>query len=327
MAFGRLACVVMVVLMSVACQKLGLVKQYEYSERVELSLDGSAVVDINASVPALVALRGATLDVDPEARFDRQVFRRVHEGPGVSVREVSAYRRHGRRFVHVRLDVSDISGLSRVAPLAWSRYRWIAGARSFASCRRSDRPHKSRSARSDGLATELIAFRVHLPSRITFHNAPGLERGNILAWEQTLRDRLAGTPLRMEARMETPVHSLSHALAVRRRVRLGDGDARPDHLVVQSEGKERGSCMSYLSVRNHPCCGAAAAAPSSTGLRRGRRSSADAGRASSCRQCSFARPETESARAPWSCSAATSGEADRRVRPAHRPRRCADDRG
>ncbi len=51
---------------------------------------------------------------------------------------------------------------------------------------------------------ELVAFRVHLPSRINFHNSPtGVERGNILVWEQTLRDRLAGAPLRMEARMET----------------------------------------------------------------------------------------------------------------------------
>ena len=105
------------------CQKLGLVKQYEYDERVELSLDGSAVVDINASVPALVALRGATLDVDPEARFDRQAFRRLYEAPGVTVRDVSAYRRHGRRFVHVRLEVSDIAELPRLAPLSWSRYR------------------------------------------------------------------------------------------------------------------------------------------------------------------------------------------------------------
>ena len=84
-------------LLLASCQSLGIVKQYEYDERIELSLDGSAVVDINASVPALVALRGATLSVDPEARFDRQAFRRLYEGPGVSVREVSAFRRHGRR--------------------------------------------------------------------------------------------------------------------------------------------------------------------------------------------------------------------------------------
>jgi hypothetical protein len=51
---------------------------------------------------------------------------------------------------------------------------------------------------------ELVAFRVHLPSKITFHNSPDeVERGNILVWEQGLRDRLAGAPLHMEARMET----------------------------------------------------------------------------------------------------------------------------
>ena len=44
---------------------------------------------------------------------------------------------------------------------------------------------------------------MHLPSRVTFHNAPGVERGNILAWEQALGERLNGSPLRMEARMET----------------------------------------------------------------------------------------------------------------------------
>ena len=37
-----------------------------------------------------------------------------------------------------------------------------------------------------------------------FGDSPqGVERGNLLVWEQTLRDRLSGTPLRMEARMQT----------------------------------------------------------------------------------------------------------------------------
>ncbi len=203
MALGRLFCVVVMVLMSTACQKLGLVRQYEYDERVELSLDGSAVVDINASVPALVGLRGATLDVDPHARFDRQAFRRLYEGPGVTVREVSAYRRHGRRFVHVRLDVSNIAELPRLAPLSWSRYRLDLVDQEFSFIQEVGAAAQLPIADVGWTGDELIAFRVHLPSRITFHNAPRLERGNILAWEQRLRDRLAGTPLRMEARMET----------------------------------------------------------------------------------------------------------------------------
>jgi hypothetical protein len=203
MASVRLCCLALIVLSCGACQKLGLVKQYEYDERVELSLDGSAVVDINASIPALVALRGAVLDVDPEARFDRQAFRKVYQGPGVSVREVSAYRRHGRRFVHVRLDVANITELPRLAPLAWSRYQLDRLEQEFRFIQEVGPAAQMPIGDVGWTGEELVAFRVHLPSRITFHNAAGVERGNILPWEQTLRDRLAGRPLRMEARMQT----------------------------------------------------------------------------------------------------------------------------
>jgi hypothetical protein len=203
MALWRLFCGVLIVLMSSACQKVGLVKQYEYDERVQLSLDGSAVVDINASVPALVALRGATLDVDPQARFDRRVFGRLYEGPGVTVREVSAFRRHGRRFVHVRIDVSSIAELPRLAPLAWSRYRLDRLDQEFHFVQDVGVAAQIPVLDVGWTGDELVAFRVHLPSRITFHNAQRMERGNILAWEQPLRDRLAGAPMHMEARMET----------------------------------------------------------------------------------------------------------------------------
>ena len=204
MAFGRLLGVVLLVVASAACQKLGLVKQYEYDERVDLSLDGSAIVDVNASIPALVALRGATLSVDPEARFDRQAFRRLYEGPGVRVRDVSAFRRHGRRFVHVRLEVSDIAQLPRLVPLSWSRYRLDRLEQEFRFVQEVG-PAAQLEVRDVGwTGDELVAFRVHLPSRINFNNSPlRVERGNSVVWEQTLRDRLAGTPLRMEARMET----------------------------------------------------------------------------------------------------------------------------
>ncbi|HTG90668.1 MAG TPA: hypothetical protein VL914_10730 [Vicinamibacterales bacterium] len=204
MAFGRLLGVVLLVVASAACQKLGLVKQYEYDERVDLSLDGSAIVDVNASIPALVALRGATLSVDPEARFDRQAFRRLYEGPGVRVRDVSAFRRHGRRFVHVRLEVSDIAQLPRLVPLSWSRYRLDRLEQEFRFVQEVG-PAAQLEVRDVGwTGDELVAFRVHLPSRINFNNSPlRVERGNSVVWEQTLRDRLAGTPLRMEARMAT----------------------------------------------------------------------------------------------------------------------------
>ena len=51
---------------------------------------------------------------------------------------------------------------------------------------------------------ELVAVRLHLPSRVDFHNSPSrtIERGNIIVWEQLLTERIKGTPLAIEARME-----------------------------------------------------------------------------------------------------------------------------
>jgi len=204
MAFWKRAGVALAVLMCAACQSLGLVKRYEYDERIELSLDGSASVHISASIPALVALRGATLSVDPEARFDRQAFRRLYLGPGVAVREVSVFRRHGRRFVYARLDVSDIAQLPRLVPLSWSRYRLDRLEHEFRFVQELGPAAELDVGDVGWTGNELVAFRVHLPSRINFHNSPlGVERGNILVWEQTLRERLSGAPLRMEARIAT----------------------------------------------------------------------------------------------------------------------------
>jgi hypothetical protein len=203
MALCRLCAAVLLAFVAAGCQRLGLAREYEYDERVELALDGSAVIDINASIPALVALRGATLDVDPAARFDRLAFRRLYEGPGVSVREVSAFRRHGRRFVQVRLEVASLADLTKLAPLSWSRYRLDRLDKEYSFTQEVGRAAGVPVADVGWTGEELVAFRVHLPSRITFHNAPLFERGNILGWEQPLRDRLAGAPLRMEVRMET----------------------------------------------------------------------------------------------------------------------------
>jgi hypothetical protein len=50
---------------------------------------------------------------------------------------------------------------------------------------------------------EVVAFRLHLPSRVPWHNAPSeIERGNIIRWEQPLTDRLKGQPLAIEVHLE-----------------------------------------------------------------------------------------------------------------------------
>ena len=179
------------------------VHSYEYEEAVDLSLDASAVIDVNGSVAAMVALHGVQLDVDPEARFDRQAIKKVFEGPGVTVTQVTSFRRHGRRFVHVRLAARDIRQVPEAEPLSWSRYRLDRSDRDYHFVQNVGAPTRGSVSDVGWTGDELVAFRVHLPSKITFHNSQNFERGNTLVWEQRLRDRLAGAPLHLDARMET----------------------------------------------------------------------------------------------------------------------------
>jgi hypothetical protein len=179
-------------------------REYEYDERMDLSLDGSAIVDLNASLAALVVLHGATLNTDPEARFDRQAVRTLFEAAGVVVTQLSGFRRHGRRFVHVQLEVADIRKIPAGVPLRWSRYQLGQIDQEYRFVQDVGPPIAGGKPADDWSGNELVAFRLHLPSKIDFHNSPDpIERGNILAWEQPLRDRLAGAPLHMEARMQT----------------------------------------------------------------------------------------------------------------------------
>ncbi len=178
---------------------------YQYQEDVYLSLDGSATVYVSGSVPALVALRGFDLNTDPVARIDRSRIEALYTSPVTHVVRVTTSRRSGRRFVHVEVGVDDIRQLSRAAPFAWSRYEFGRDGDQYVY-----RQHVGASAnRPVGdvgwTGQEMVAFRLHLPSRITYHNAGAgnLLRGNVLRWEQPLSDRIAGVPLDMEARMET----------------------------------------------------------------------------------------------------------------------------
>jgi hypothetical protein len=196
------------VFLSAACQsdggRGGLVRQYEYEEEIYLSLDGSASVHVNASVPALVNLRGLDLDTRPNARLDRAQVRKHYEAQGVEVLRVSTWRRLGRRFVQVRIKVDDIRVLGAAAPFAWSSYE-LAERDSLVVYRQRLGAAAGRDVGQVGWkGSELTAVRLHLPARIRYHNAgkDNLRRGNILVWEQPFAARQAGTPLEIEARMD-----------------------------------------------------------------------------------------------------------------------------
>jgi hypothetical protein len=198
-----LAALVSLATVAGACRG-ALSRTYEYEEDIHLSLDGSATIYVNASAAALVALRGVDLPTDPRARLDRADVRAIFETPVSRVANISTSRRDGRRYVHVRIETPDIRQLSAAPSFAWSRYQLDAREELFVY----QQLLGASAARSVGdvgwTGKELVAVRLHLPSRVPYHNQPQkeIQRGNIIAWEQPLTARIAGEPLAIEAHME-----------------------------------------------------------------------------------------------------------------------------
>jgi hypothetical protein len=200
------ALLLLVQLAALACSSISSVvaRKYEYEEDVFLALDGSATVYVNASVPALVALRGMKLPLDPKARLDRMAVRDLYNTPVSSVESVTTSRREGRRYVHLRIAVPDIRRLAEAAPFAWSKYRYLEGEDRFEFGQQMADAAGETVGGVGWNGDELVAVRLHLPSRVDYHNSPErtIRRGNIMVWEQPLAERMKGTPLVVEARME-----------------------------------------------------------------------------------------------------------------------------
>ena len=190
-----------------ACSNVGGIffRQYEYDEEVYLSLDGRATVYVNASIPALNALRGTAFDTSPNAPVDRAAIRQLFTTPVTRVSgAVNISRRSNRRFVHVKLDVDDIRQLNHAGPFAWSTYNFTRDGDLYRYLQVVG-PAAGKDVGNVGWnGRELVAFRLHLPSRIQYHNnGRPVDRGNILVWEQPLAERVRGATLTLDARMDT----------------------------------------------------------------------------------------------------------------------------
>jgi hypothetical protein len=188
-----------------ACSGGGLFTAYEYEEDLYLSLDGTATLYVNTSIPALNALRGTSFDTDFRIPPSRDAIRDLYSSANTHVTRLTLSRRSNRRFVHVRLDVDDVTKLPESAPFAWSTYTFVRDGELF-NYRQVVGASANKPVGDVGWdGDEIVAFRMHLPSKIAYHNAgPGNpRRGNILVWEQPLSDRLRGAPLTLDARMET----------------------------------------------------------------------------------------------------------------------------
>jgi hypothetical protein len=204
------------------CGLLG--REYEYEEQIYLDPSGAATVVIDSSVPALVALRGLAIDPAPTARLDREAIRQLLTSRGCQVTRIGdPWRRHGRRFLQIRLSVDDIRTLGQCALTSWSTYSGLEPQGDG-----SARYHQAIGAAAGGnpgpvnwSGDEIVGFKLHLPSPILEHNAQILDRdgprepgrGNILTWEQRLADRRAGAPIAIDVRMDQQ-SILAHTLVL-----------------------------------------------------------------------------------------------------------------
>ena len=201
---AALALIALAATLAVGCASGGLFQQYEYEEDVYLSLDGTATVYVNSSVPALNALRGASLDTTRRrgstARpSESSIRRRSRTSAGYSVAAerppVSPRAPRRRRRAEARCDCA----LSVVA------YEFRQQGDLYVYLQTIGASVKKNVGDVGWKGDELVAFRLHLPSKIAYHNAGAgnPKRGNILVWEQKLSDRLLGKPLVLDARMQT----------------------------------------------------------------------------------------------------------------------------
>jgi hypothetical protein len=199
-----LSCVVVcsLVLSTAGCDRLGG-ETFEYEEDLNLSIGGAAVVTVSASEAALVALRGIDLRRGAHEPPDRAAIRAFFSGPGVVVRTPTFSRRHGRRIVHVTIEAADVRDLERLPPFAWSRYRLTRTGDVLTFQQTVGAPTGRPVADAGWSGNELVAFRMHVPSRVLFENATtDVQRGNIVAWIQPLSQRLAGVPIDLDVQME-----------------------------------------------------------------------------------------------------------------------------
>jgi hypothetical protein len=178
---------------------------YEYEEDLTVSMDASATLVVNASVMALDALKGLSIDPDDASHTDqlRDQVRARYQSPYASVGAISTWTRRGRRFVGIRLSVPDIRALPKAAPFAGQTYELRPEGELVTFRQTLTKPPPPGRALSPWRGDEIVAYRLHLPARIRFQNSRFLDggqsrpasRGNIIIWEQRLSQRLEGKPI------------------------------------------------------------------------------------------------------------------------------------
>jgi hypothetical protein len=169
--------------------------QYEYQEDLYLEVDGSGEIWLSGSKDLIGLLYG----IDGNA--DDTVLKELFESPSLQVVSVKRSQRRGRSFFNIRARFEDLTLLSDHPAFPGRRYRLGRGDRFVELA--ADIPGTRLMEAPPRIDGGPMRFRIHFPSPVHHHNSDtGVERGNIITWEQPIAKHLEGEPLHMVARFD-----------------------------------------------------------------------------------------------------------------------------
>jgi hypothetical protein len=169
--------------------------RYEYQEDLYLEVDGSGEIRVSCSKDIFTLLYGTDEQLDDAGLAD------FWESPELQVVSVSRSRRQGRDFLFIRSRFEDVNRLSDRTIFQGRRYQLEAGEESLTLTVniQGGRERNDKKRFPNGR----FRFRIHFPSPVRNHNSEtGVERGNIITWEQPVVDHLEGEPFHIEARFD-----------------------------------------------------------------------------------------------------------------------------
>jgi hypothetical protein len=175
---------------------------YEYEHEFWLDTDGSGSVYVTGRPELWESFKGMEGLAAAGPEDQKAKVRHLFEEAGLVVNRVTRTHRRGRPYLFVSADFDEVNRLEHT--------------RAFPDLALTLRPEGERIVLRGtwrcpplrGLVASdrdgLMAVRFHVPSKVYEHKnaSEGVERGNILSWQQPLADALRGSPLEFGARMD-----------------------------------------------------------------------------------------------------------------------------
>lgn len=167
-------------------------KTYDYEEEFFLEVDGSGELRLSGSLELLGFFHDLG-EVTPESVVNH------FDGPSLTSITVRESDRSGRPFIHITTRFSSFTELCQQTAFVARSCQLLDDGEELSII--STIPAPKHEPGGDIAPESLVAFRFHLPSQVTYHNSPsGVERGNILGWEQTFDGLRRQGALKLEAR-------------------------------------------------------------------------------------------------------------------------------